>query len=32
MHPRQFNWVYRASPQAIWFLKEAGVRPEEINK
>lgn len=30
MHPRQFNWVYRASPQAAWFLKEAGVKPEDL--
>ena len=32
MHPRQFNWTYRASPQAIWFLKESGVQPEDLGK
>ena len=32
MHPRQFNWVYRASPQAVWFLKESGVTPEDVDK
>ena len=32
MHPRQFNWVYRASPQAIWFLKESGIQPADLTK
>lgn len=32
MHPRQFNWVYRASPQAIWFLRASAVQPEDLTR
>lgn len=26
VHPRMFNWSYRASPQAVWFLRETEAR------
>jgi hypothetical protein len=32
IHPRMYNWMYRASPQAMWMLKEAEVRSADIQK
>lgn len=32
VHPRMYNWLYRASTQAAWFLKETGATPEELER